>query len=164
MSPNVGSNLGPNLGKTAPDFTLNDADGVSIRLSQLRGQWVVLYFYPRDNTPGCTKEACGFRDRHDAFVAQNIRVLGLSADDSSAHQKFAKKFGLPFTLLCDPEGAIAKTYESYGPKKFMGKTYEGIYRQTFVMNPAGEIVKIYRKVKPEHHAKEVLQDIADLQR
>jgi peroxiredoxin Q/BCP len=152
-----------NLGEFAPDFTLKDAQGESVRLCQLRGQWVVLYFYPRDSTPGCTKEACGFRDRHDAFLAQNIRVLGVSADDSAAHQKFVKKFDLPFTLLCDPNGTIAKTYESYGPKKFMGKTYEGIYRHTFVIDPDGAIVKIYRKVKPEPHAEEVLRDIADLQ-
>jgi thioredoxin-dependent peroxiredoxin len=152
-----------NLGDPAPDFTLKDADGSALSLSQLLGQWVVLYFYPRDNTPGCTKEACGFRDHQDAFLAQNIRVLGVSADNSAAHQKFIKKFDLPFTLLCDPNGAIATAYESYGPKKFMGKTYEGVYRQTFVIDPAGNIVKIYRKVKPELHAEEVLRDIADLQ-
>jgi thioredoxin-dependent peroxiredoxin len=159
MSPN----LSLNLGDPAPDFTLKDAEGGSVSLSQLRGQWVVLYFYPRDNTPGCTKEACGFRDCHEAFLGQNIRVLGMSADNEAAHQKFIKKFDLPFTLLCDPDGAIATAYESYGPKKFMGKTYEGVYRQTFVISPAGEIVKIYPKVKPELHAEEVLRDIADLQ-
>jgi thioredoxin-dependent peroxiredoxin len=152
-----------NLGDPAPDFTLKNAEGSALSLSQLLGQWVVLYFYPRDNTPGCTKEACGFRDRQDAFLAQNIRVLGVSADDGAAHQKFIKKFDLHFTLLCDPDGAIATAYESYGPKKFMGKTYAGVYRQTFVIDPAGKIVKIYRKVKPELHAEEVLRDIADLQ-
>lgn len=152
-----------NLGDFAPDFTLDDTQGKSVSLSQFRGQWVVLYFYPRDSTPGCTKEACGFRDRHNAFLAQNICVLGVSPDDSAAHQKFVKKFDLPFTLLCDPDGAIAKTYESYGSKQFMGKTYEGVYRQTFVINPDGAIVKIYRKVKPEPHAEEVLRDITELQ-
>jgi thioredoxin-dependent peroxiredoxin len=155
--------MSPNLGEPAPGFTLNDAQGKPVSLSQFRGQWVVLYFYPRDSTPGCTKEACGFRDRHDVFLSQNICVLGVSADDSAAHQKFVKKFDLPFTLLCDPDGVIAKTYESYGPKKFMGKTYEGVYRHTFVINPKGTIVKIYRKVKPEPHAEEILHDIAELQ-
>ena len=118
-------NLDLNLGDPAPDFTLKDAEGRAVSLSQLRGQWVVLYFYPRDNTPGCTKEACGFRDHQDDFLAQNIRVLGVSADSETAHQKFIKKFDLPFTLLCDPDGVIAKTYESYGPKKFMGQNLRG---------------------------------------
>jgi thioredoxin-dependent peroxiredoxin len=152
-----------NLGEFAPNFTLEDAQGKLVSLSQFRGQWVVLYFYPRDNTPGCTKEACGFRDRHEVFLSRNICVLGVSADNSAAHQKFAKKFDLPFPLLCDPDGAIAKTYESYGPKQFMGKTYEGVYRHTFVINPDGTIVKIYRKVKPEPHAEEILRDISELQ-
>jgi thioredoxin-dependent peroxiredoxin len=155
-------NFSLTLGDFAPDFTLKDAEGESVSLSQFRGQWVVLYFYPRDNTPGCTKEACGFRDHYDAFLAQDIRVLGVSADTDAAHRKFIKKFDLPFTLLCDPDGAISTVYESYGPKQFMGKTYEGIYRKTFVIDPAGKIVKIYRKVKPELHAEEVLRDIADL--
>lgn len=133
-----------------------------MNLSHLRGQWVVLYFYPRDNTPGCTKEACGFRDRHSEFLAQDICVLGVSADDGKAHQKFVKKFDLPFTLLSDPDGAIATAYGSYGLKKFMGKTYEGVYRHTFIIDPNGLIAKIYRKVKPETHAAEVLEDLANL--
>jgi thioredoxin-dependent peroxiredoxin len=151
------------VGDTAPDFNLEDTQGKTVSLSELRGQWVVLYFYPRDNTPGCTKEACGFRDCYEAFLAQNICVLGASTDDRAAHQKFTKKFELPFPLLCDVDGLIAKAYGSYGPKKFMGKTYEGIYRQTFSIDPDGAIAKIYRKVKPEAHAEEILQDIAGLQ-
>ncbi len=150
-------------GITAPNFTLKDAEGQSLSLSDFLGQWVVLYFYPRDNTPGCNKEACGFRDRYKGFQEQNIQVLGVSADDASSHQKFVKKFNLPFPLLCDPDGLVAKTYESYGPKKFMGKEYEGIYRQTFVIAPTGQIVKIYRKVKPEPHAAELLEDITNFQ-
>jgi thioredoxin-dependent peroxiredoxin len=151
-------------GITAPHFTLKNAEGQSLSLSNFLGQWVVLYFYPRDNTPGCNKEACGFRDRYEGFQEQNIQVLGVSADDASSHQKFVKKFNLPFPLLCDPDGLVAKTYESYGPKKFMGKEYEGIYRQTFVIDPTGQIVKIYRKVKPEPHAAELLEDITNFQR
>jgi thioredoxin-dependent peroxiredoxin len=151
-------------GITAPNFTLNDAEGQALSLTDFLGQWVVLYFYPRDNTPGCTKEACGFRDRYDAFQEQNIQVLGISTDDAISHQKFVKKYSLPFPLLCDPDGLVAKLYESYGPKKFMGKEYEGIYRQTFSIDPVGQIVKIYRKVKPEPHAAELLEDIVDFQR
>ena len=151
------------LGDPAPEFKLSDAHGDWITLSQLRGKWVVLYFYPKDNTPGCSKEACGFRDHQDAFLIQKVTVLGISADDSTAHLKFIKKLDLPFTLLCDPDAVVAKAYGSYGPKKFMGKTYEGIYRQTFVISPAGNIVRLYRKVKPETHAAEVLNEIVDLQ-
>lgn len=152
-----------NPGDAAPDFRLEDAQGNLARLSQLRGQWVVLYFYPRDNTPGCTKEACSFRDSYNALLAQNICVFGVSADHKTAHQKFIKKLNLPFSLLCDEDVAVAKAYESYGPKKFMGKVYEGIYRHTFIIDSAGVIVKIYQKVKPETHAEEILRDIASLQ-
>ncbi|WP_404790838.1 thioredoxin-dependent thiol peroxidase [Altericista sp. CCNU0014] len=150
------------IGFPAPTFTLNDARGEPISLSDFLGQWVILYFYPKDNTPGCNKEACGFRDRYDAFTAQNIKVLGVSPDGELSHQKFIRKFDLPFTLLCDPDATVAKAYESYGPKQFMGKSYEGVLRQTFVIDPKGNLAKIYRKVKPEPHAQELLGDIAEL--
>jgi thioredoxin-dependent peroxiredoxin len=150
------------IGFPAPAFALNNAQGEPIHLSDFHGQWTVLYFYPKDNTPGCNKEACGFRDAHAAFTAQNIKVLGVSPDNEVAHQKFIRKFELPFTLLCDPNGTVAKTYESYGPKQFMGKSYEGVFRQTFVIDPKGNIAKIYRKVKPEPHAQELLGDITAL--
>ncbi len=149
------------IGFPAPTFTLNNAQGESVSLSDFRGQWVVLYFYPKDNTPGCNKEACGFRDTDAAFTAQNIKVLGVSPDNEVAHQKFIRKFDLPFTLLCDPDGTVAKTYESYGSKQFMGKSYEGVFRQTFVIDPKGNIAKIYRKVKPEPHAEELLKDMTE---
>ena len=151
------------VGDPAPEFKLSDAYGTWMSLSGLQGKWVVLYFYARDNTPGCSKEACGFRDHQDAFLKQNVTVLGVSADEPIAHQKFIKKLSLPFTLLCDPDAVVAKAYGSYGSKKFMGKTYEGIYRQTFVIDPARNIARIYRKVKPETHAEEVLQEIVSLQ-
>ena len=150
------------IGLPAPPFTLNNAQSEPISLADFLGQWVILYFYPRDNTPGCTKEACGFRDHHAAFTSQKVQILGVSADNEDSHQKFIRKFDLPFMLLCDPEGAMAKTYESYGPKKFMGKSYEGVFRQTFVIDPAGNIAKIYRKVKAEPHAEELLADISQL--
>jgi peroxiredoxin Q/BCP len=150
------------IGFPAPSFTLENSQGKPISLKDFQGQWVILYFYPRDNTPGCTKEACGFRDRYTTFEAQNIQVLGVSADDAVSHQKFIAKYSLPFMLLCDPEATVAKAYESYGPKQFMGKHYEGVYRHTFLIDPAGTLAKIYRKVKPETHAEQILGDIADL--
>ena len=144
------------IGFPAPPFTLNNAEGEPINLADFLGQWVILYFYPRDNTPGCNKEACGFRDQHAAFAAQNVQILGVSTDNEASHQKFIRKFDLPFTLLCDPDGTVAKIYESYGPKKFMGKSFEGVFRQTFVIDPQGNIAQIYRKVKPETHAETLL--------
>lgn len=147
-------------GDLAPDFTLPDTDGNLVSLSALRGQQVVLYFYPRDNTPGCTKEACGFRDAYADYQAQGVVVLGVSLDDAKAHAKFTQKYQLPFPLLCDTDATVATAYESYGLKKFMGKEFMGVYRQTFVIGVDGRIEKIYRKVKPESHATEVLADLA----
>ncbi|MCU0524882.1 MAG: thioredoxin-dependent thiol peroxidase [Elainella sp. Prado103] len=150
------------IGDLAPDFCLPDADGTPVKLQDLRGQWVVLYFYPRDNTPGCTKEACGFRDIHAEYQAENGVVIGVSTDDAKSHTKFLQKFNLPFTLLSDPDGQVAAAYDSYGLKKFMGKEYMGISRNTFLIDPEGIIQRIYRKVKPENHATEVLSDLAQL--
>jgi len=152
------------IGDYAPDFTLPDANGKPIQLQDFRGQWVVLYFYPRDNTPGCTKEACGFRDQYNTYQASQVVILGVSGDDTQSHQKFIKKQNLPFYLLSDLELEVAKVYEAYGPKKFMGKEYEGIYRHTFVINPAGKLAKMYRKVKAADHATDVLQDLELLQK
>lgn len=148
-----------NPGDMAPAFTLTDTDGNTVSLSDFRGKRVVLYFYPRDNTPGCTKEACSFRDAYSDYQAKDIVVLGVSTDDAKSHAKFVKKFDLPFTLLCDPDGAVAAAYDSYGLKKFMGKEYMGVSRHTFVIGADGRIEKIYRKVKPENHAAEILADL-----
>lgn len=147
------------IGDPAPDFTLPDGKGNLVRLADLRGKRVVLYFYPRDNTPGCTKEACGFRDNYSAFEEQGIVILGVSTDNAKSHEKFATKFQLPFPLLTDEEGQVATTYDSYGLKKFMGKEYMGISRTTIVIGPDGRIEKMYKKVKPEFHAEEVLTDL-----
>ncbi|MBL1178341.1 thioredoxin-dependent thiol peroxidase [Pantanalinema sp. GBBB05] len=149
-----------NPGDPAPDFSLPDGKGNLVRLSDLKGQRVILYFYPRDNTPGCTKEACGFRDAYAQFQAQGIVILGISTDDAKSHEKFTNKFQLPFPLLSDAEGQVATTYGCYGLKKFMGKEYMGITRTTFIIDSDGRIEKVYKKVKPESHAEEVLAELA----
>lgn len=147
------------VGDPAPEFTLPDAEGNPISLSQLRGQRVVLYFYPRDNTPGCTREACGFRDAYADYQAHGIAILGVSADDAHSHQKFAQKLQLPFPLLVDEGAKVARAYGVYGPKKFMGKEYNGIHRTTFVIDPEGKIEAVITKVKVETHAAELLKQL-----
>lgn len=148
-----------NPGDPAPDFSLPDAEGRMVNLADLRGKRVVLYFYPRDNTPGCTKEACGFREAYPDYQSADVVVLGVSADDAKSHTKFIQKHQLPFPLLIDEGGAVATAYESYGLKKFMGREFMGIYRQTFVIGPDGQIERIYRKVKPDAHAAQILADL-----
>lgn len=147
------------IGSPAPAFTLFDAEGNSVSLASLRGQWVVLYFYPRDNTPGCIKEACAFRDLQADFAAKNAIIYGVSTDDAKSHNKFITKFNLPFQLLIDDGGVMATEYESYGLKKFMGKEYMGISRNTVLIDPDGAIFKVYKKVKPDLHPEVVLNDI-----
>lgn len=147
------------VGDLAPDFSILDGDGNRITLADLRGKTVVLYFYPRDNTPGCTKEACGFRDRYADFQANNIVILGVSTDDAKKHTKFTQKYDLPFPLLCDTDAELSTAYGVYGLKKFMGKEFMGINRTTFVIDPNGQIAKIYRKVKAEPHPADVLADL-----
>ena len=138
------------------DFAVNDAEGNRVRLKDLRGKKVVLYFYPKDDTPGCTKEACAFRDSFAQFKKRGIEVLGVSLDNEKSHQKFIKKYDLPFRLLADTERAISEGYGTYGEKKFMGRTYMGNHRMTFLIDEKGKIKKIFSKVKPEEHAAEVL--------
>ena len=148
------------IGDIAPDFTLPDQTGTPVTLSALRGQRVVIYFYPKDDTSGCTKEACNFRDRWSQFEAQGIRVLGISKDNANSHTKFIDKYSLPFTLLTDPEPCpVATAYESYGLKKFMGKEYMGMMRHTVVVDGEGRIEKLYRKVKSESMADDLLTDL-----
>ncbi|MCP9778989.1 MULTISPECIES: thioredoxin-dependent thiol peroxidase [unclassified Cyanobium] len=148
------------IGDPAPDFTLPDQDGTAVKLSQFKGQRVVIYFYPKDDTPGCTKEACNFRDQWGTFEKQAITVLGISKDGASSHTKFIAKYDLPFTLLSDVEPcAVAEAYGSYGLKKFMGKEYMGMMRHTFVVDAEGKIEKIYTKVKSETMADDILSDL-----
>ena len=148
-------------GTTAPAFKTKDANGESISLKDLRGQKVVLYFYPKDDTPGCTKEACSFRDAFSKFKKQGIAVLGVSPDSEASHKKFTAKYKLPFTLLADTDRAIAEAYGLWGEKKFMGRTYMGVYRTTFLIDEKGKIKKVFDKVKPEDHAGEVLDAFAE---
>lgn len=151
-----------NVGDLAPTFSLPDGDGKMVSLSDLQGKWVVLYFYPRDNTPGCTKEACSFRDAYESYQSQDVVVLGVNTDDAKAHVKFSTKYSLPFPLLTDAEGTVATAYDSYGKKKMMGKEFMGVFRKTFIIDPEGKIAKIYPKVKPEDHAQEVWADLEAL--
>jgi peroxiredoxin Q/BCP len=130
-------------------------------LKDLRGQKVVLYFYPKDDTPGCTKEACSFRDAFAKFKKQGINVLGVSPDSEASHKKFVTKYKLPFTLLADTDRSIAEAYGVWGEKKFMGRKYMGVHRTTFLIDEKGKIKKIFEKVKPEDHASEVLEAFAD---
>jgi peroxiredoxin Q/BCP len=148
-----------NVGDRAPEFSVPDTHGNIVTLSSLKGKRVVLYFYPRDNTPGCTKEACGFRDNYAQFQAKNTVILGVSTDNAKSHLKFVEKFDLPFPLLCDVDAQVATAYESYGKKQMMGKEYMGIFRNTFVIDTEGNIEKIYLAVKAEPHPVQVLADI-----
>jgi len=144
-------------GDEAPDFTAATTDGRSVSLAGFKGKNVVLYFYPRDDTPGCTKEACAFRDEFSAFKRKDTVVLGISTDSSKSHAKFAEKYKLPFTLLADEDKQIVEAYGVWGQKSFLGRKYMGTYRVTFLIGPDGGIKKIWPTVKPADHAKEVLE-------
>jgi len=148
-------------GAAAPAFTTKDAEGDIVRLKDFRGQKVVLYFYPKDDTPGCTKEAFSFRDAVSKFKKRGIQVFGVSPDSEASHKKFAAKYKLPFTLLADTDNAVSDTYGVYGQKKFMGRTYMGVNRTTFLIDEKGKIKKVFEKVKPEEHASEVLEAFED---
>ena len=152
----------PVVGSAAPDFALMDQNGREITLESLRGKWVVLYFYPKDDTPGCTIEACSFRDNFSALRKAGITVLGVSIDSVKKHTKFAEKYSLPFTLLADEEKKVVELYGVWGKKKFMGREYMGTNRVSFLIDPKGKLVKVYDPVKPAEHATEVLSDIRAL--
>ena len=143
------------IGNKAPDFTLPDQDGKTVSLKSLKGKQLVLYFYPKDDTPGCTKEACGFRDSLKAIEKINTVVLGVSMDNAVSHQKFIKKYSLPFPLLCDEDGTVSKAYGVYKLKNMYGKTYWGIERSTFIIDETGKLKTIFRKVKVDGHVDEV---------
>ncbi|RMF45791.1 MAG: thioredoxin-dependent thiol peroxidase [Bacteroidetes bacterium] len=144
------------VGAEAPDFTALDQEGKSVRLSDFRGQKVVLYFYPKDDTPGCTKEACNLRDHHAELQGAGYVVLGVSADDVASHRRFAEKYGLPFRLLADPEKKIIQAYGAWGKKRMYGKEYEGTQRITYVIDENGRIERVITQVKTEAHAQQIL--------
>lgn len=143
-------------GTKAPDFTANDQQGNSVSLSMFAGRKVVLYFYPKDDTPGCTKEACSLRDQYDEMIDKGFVVIGVSPDDERSHTKFAEKYSLPFPLLADPDLKIIKSYGVWGAKKMYGKEYEGLLRTTFVIDEMGVIEEVIEKVKTDDHANQIL--------
>lgn len=147
------------LGKKAPDFTLLDQDGTEHKLSQYKGSKVLLYFYPKDDTPGCTTEACNFRDGYKEFKKMGLVILGVSKDNVKSHKKFAEKFKLPFPLLADTEHVVAEKYGVWKLKKFMGREYMGMERSSFLIDEDGNIAKVYETVKPADHAGEVKGDV-----
>ena len=146
-------------GTKAPSFKAPDQEGVVRSLKDYAGKWVILYFYPKDDTPGCTKEACSFRDGFAKYKRAGIEVIGVSVDSVKKHAKFVEKYSLPFTLLSDEDKKIVEAYGVWGEKKFMGRTYMGTNRVSYLINPEGKISKVYDKVKPEEHADEVLADV-----
>jgi len=141
----------------APDFSLSDETGASRRLSDYSGHPVVLYFYPRDDTPGCTTEACNFRDDYGVYEQAGVTILGVSPDTPKKHMKFKEKYHLPFTLLADIDHKVCELYGVWGPKKFMGREFDGVYRTTFLIGPDRKLLKVFENVRPDGHSAEVLQ-------
>lgn len=149
----------------APNFKLPDQYGNLISLADYSGKWLVLYFYPKDDTPGCTTEACSFRDERRVIAELgNAEIVGVSKDSVASHAKFAKKYKLDFTLLSDPEHKVIEAYDSWGVKKFMGKEFTGTLRNTFIINPGGQIAKTYKGVNPKNHANQIINDLTELQK
>jgi peroxiredoxin Q/BCP len=151
----------PSVGEEAPDFELLSDEGEAVHLSDYRGKHVVLYFYPRADTPGCTTEACGFRDDYRAYQARDVVILGVSPDSVKKQAKFKAKHGLPFPLLDDTEHKVSNAYGVWGLKKFMGREYMGVQRTTFLIDPAGTIVRVFENVKPAEHSEEILAALND---
>jgi peroxiredoxin Q/BCP len=143
----------------APSFSLPDQNGTIHNLSDYKGKWVVVYFYPKDDTPGCTKEACSFRDQSEELVELGVAVVGISKDTVVSHKKFETKYTLNFPILADPEHKVIEAYGAWGPKKFMGREFLGTHRNTYVINPDGEIVKEYKDVNPAGHTADVINDL-----
>ncbi len=152
-----------NVGDKAPNFTLSSTSGNSFSLSEALGRWVVLYFYPKDDTPGCTKEACNFRDRVKDYAKMNAEIYGVSMDDLKSHQKFISKYHLPFPLLADTEKKVVELYGVLKEKSMFGKSFLGLVRTTFLISPDGKIAKIWSNVKVENHHQEVLDFISKAQ-
>ncbi len=150
------------IGDTVKDFSLPDQDGTIHSLSNYLGKWVVLYFYPKDDTPGCTKEACSFRDSFHELQKLGVVILGVSKDSVKSHKKFADKYNLNFPILSDESLDTIKAYDAWGKKKFMGREYDGIFRTTYLIDPKGKIAKVYEKVNPLVHAGEIIADLKSI--
>jgi thioredoxin-dependent peroxiredoxin len=146
------------IGEKAPSFTLQDSEGQTHSLEDYAGNTIVLYFYPKDDTPGCTTEACSFRDDYSAFKDAGVEVIGISPDTVKDHQKFSEKYDLPFILLADPDHQVCQAYEVWGLKKSFGREYEGVFRTTFIIGPEGKIRRVFENVKPSEHSQEVLAE------
>jgi len=144
----------------APDFTLPDINGATHSLKDYSGKWIILYFYPKDDTPGCTVEACSLRDARDTLAEMGAEIIGISKDDANSHEKFKAKYSINFTLLTDTEATVINTYGAWG-KKMYGR--EGILRKTFIINPAGKVVKVYGRVTPMGHGDQVIEELKRLQ-
>lgn len=146
-------------GQTAPDFISKNQDGKDIKLSDFKGKKVILYFYPKDNTPGCTAEACNLRDNYDALLEKGFEVIGVSPDSEKSHTSFISKYSLPFNLIADTDKKILQAYGAWGEKKMYGKSYEGVLRTTYVIDEEGKIEKVIQKVKTKDHAAQVLDEL-----
>lgn len=146
-------------GDIAPGFSAKDQNGKTVSLKDFKGKKVVLYFYPKDDTPGCTAQSCNLRDNYDALKKKGYEIIGVSADDEKSHQKFIKKFDLPFTLIADTDKKLINDYDVWGPKQFMGKKFQGINRTTFVISETGKIEKIFTKVETKNHTDQILEAV-----
>lgn len=147
------------VGEKAPEFTLRDSEGKLHKLSEYAGETIVVYFYPKDDTPGCTKEACSFRDFYADFREAGVTIIGISPDKVDSHKKFKQKFELPFTLLADPGHVVCEAYGVWGLKKSFGREYEGVFRTTYIIGPEGKIQRVFENVKPSDHSQEVLREL-----
>lgn len=147
------------IGMRAPDFSLHDTQGKEVKLSSLKGKKIVLYFYPKDDTPGCTVEACEFRDYNKEIQKKGALIFGVSVDDEKSHQKFTEKYKLNFPLLVDAGAKVAQKYHTWGEKNMYGRKYMGMFRTTYIIDETGKIEKVFEKVKPQGHAKEVLESL-----
>ncbi|HEU0184217.1 MAG TPA: thioredoxin-dependent thiol peroxidase [Blastocatellia bacterium] len=155
----MAENKGLKAGDSAPAFSLKNTEGKTVKLSDFKGKKVALYFYPKDMTPGCTKEACGFRDDYSELKKRGVEVVGVSADDQGSHQKFAEKYSLPFTLLTDADHSVMEKYGAWGEKNMYGKKITGVLRSTFIIDEEGHIAHIFRKVKTDTHSQDVMKVI-----
>jgi peroxiredoxin Q/BCP len=146
------------IGDKAPEINAKDQNGILISLKDFIGKKVIVYFYPKDDTPGCTAEACNLRDNYEQLISKDFKIIGISADDEKKHQKFSEKYNLPFPLIPDTEKKIINAYGVWGPKKFMGRTFDGINRTTFVVSEDGKIEKIFSKVDTKNHTQQILEE------